>query len=75
MFNFALAIGVYIIRRRRVRSGLGYSEFKAWHVAVVFWIFIQVFILAMPWWPPKGGMYAGDVSFWYATYCVVGIAM
>ncbi|KAH8738336.1 amino acid permease-domain-containing protein [Ilyonectria robusta] len=75
MFNFALAIGVYIIRRRRVRSGLGYSEFKAWHVAVVFWIFIQVFILAMPWWPPKGGMYAGDVSFWYATYCVVGIAI
>lgn len=75
MFNFALAIGVYILRRRRQRSGIGRSDFKAWHVAVVFWIAVQVFVLAMPWWPPKGGQYAGDVSFWYATYCVVGIAM
>ncbi|KPM38200.1 hypothetical protein AK830_g8354 [Neonectria ditissima] len=75
MFNFALAIGIYILRRRRTRSGIGHSDFKAWHVAVIFWILIQVFVLAMPWWPPKGGMYAGDVSFWYATYCVVGIAI
>ncbi|KAH7170004.1 amino acid permease-domain-containing protein [Dactylonectria macrodidyma] len=75
MFNFALAIGVYILRRRRARSGLGHSEFKAWHVAVIFWIFIQVFVLAMPWWPPKGGIYAGSVSFFYATYCLVGIAI
>ncbi|KAF7543409.1 hypothetical protein G7Z17_g10764 [Cylindrodendrum hubeiense] len=75
IFNFALAVGVYVLRRRRLRSGQGDSDFKAWHVAVIFWIFIQVFVLAMPWWPPKGGMYAGDVSFWYATYCVVGIAI
>ncbi|KAK7429075.1 hypothetical protein QQZ08_004290 [Neonectria magnoliae] len=75
IFNFTLAIGIYILRRRRIRSGIGYSEFKAWHIAVIFWILIQVFVLAMPWWPPKGGAYAGDVSFWYATYCVVGIAI
>jgi len=29
----------------------------------------------MPWVPPKGGSNGGDVSFWYATYCVVGIAI
>jgi hypothetical protein len=29
----------------------------------------------MPWYPPAGGQYAGDVSFWYATYAVVGVAM
>ncbi|KAK7408827.1 hypothetical protein QQX98_009013 [Neonectria punicea] len=75
IFNFTLAIGIYILRRRRIRSGIGYSELKAWHIAVIFWILIQVFVLAMPWWPPKGGAYAGDVSFWYATYCVVGIAI
>jgi hypothetical protein len=34
-----------------------------------------VFILAMPWYPPPGGRFGGDVSFWYATYCVVGLAM
>jgi hypothetical protein len=42
---------------------------------VIFFILVQVYIAVMPWWPPKGGPYAGDVSFWYATYCAVGIAI
>ncbi|KAK2038050.1 high-affinity methionine permease [Colletotrichum somersetense] len=75
MFNFAMTLGVFILRRRRRRSGIGRSEFRAWDVVVVFFLAVQVFILAMPWWPPKGGPYAGSVSFWYATYCVVGIGI
>lgn len=75
MFKFAMASGVYVLRRRRKQAGLSGNDFQTWHVAVIFYILIQVFILVMPWWPPKGGPYAGDVSFWYATYCVVGIAM
>lgn len=70
-----MAAGVFVIRHRRKRSGIGRSDFRAWHIAVLFYILIQVLVLVMPWWPPKGGPYAGDVSFWYATYCVVGIAM
>ncbi|KAJ0298397.1 hypothetical protein Brms1b_013404 [Colletotrichum noveboracense] len=75
LFHFAMAVGVYLIRVRRKRAGLGRTEFKSWHVTVIFFILLQVYILVMPWWPPKGGPYAGNVSFWYATYCVVGIAM
>ncbi|KAJ0328715.1 hypothetical protein COL922a_013132 [Colletotrichum nupharicola] len=75
LFHFAMAVGVYLIRVRRKRAGLGRTEFKSWHVTVIFFILLQVYILVMPWWPPKGGPYAGSVSFWYATYCVVGIAM
>lgn len=75
MFSLAMGIGVYIIRRRRARSNLPPSGFRTWHIALIFYILIQVYILAMPWWPPKGGPYAGSVSFWYATYCVTGIAM
>ncbi|RSM09155.1 hypothetical protein CEP52_004307 [Fusarium oligoseptatum] len=75
MFKFAMAAGVYVLRRRRKQAGINTNDFQAWHVAVIFYILIQVFILVMPWWPPKGGPYAGDVSFWYATYCVVGIAI
>ncbi|KAK2022295.1 high-affinity methionine permease [Colletotrichum zoysiae] len=75
MFNFAMTLGVFILRRRRRRSGIGRSEFRAWDAVVVFFLAVQVFILAMPWWPPKGGPYAGSVSFWYATYCVVGIGI
>ncbi|CEI62429.1 hypothetical protein FVEN_g4971 [Fusarium venenatum] len=75
MFRFAMAVGVYVLRRRRTKAGIGRSDFKAWHPAVIFYTLIQLFVLVMPWYPPKGGPYAGDVSFWYATYCVVGIAI
>lgn len=75
MFLFAMAIGVYIIRRRRNRNKIPRSDFRVWHVLLVFFILIQIYVLAMPWWPPQGGIYAGDVSFFYATYCIVGIGM
>ncbi|KAJ6787466.1 hypothetical protein PWT90_10708 [Aphanocladium album] len=75
MFVFAMAIGVYILRYRRKKSNIPKSQFKVWDILLVFFTLIQVFILVMPWWPPKGGPYAGDVSFWYATYCVVGIGI
>jgi len=44
-------------------------------VFLIFFNLIQVYILVMPWWPPKGGIYAGDVSFFYATYCITGIGV
>lgn len=75
MFLFAMSIGVYIMRRRRSRNKIPRSEFRVWDVCLVFFILIQIYILVMPWWPPEGGPYAGNVSFWYATYCVVGIGM
>ncbi|KAJ4325898.1 hypothetical protein N0V84_003284 [Fusarium piperis] len=75
LFHLALGIGLYLVRRHNKRVGRGRRDFKVWDVLLIFFILIQVFIIAMPWWPPKGGPYAGEVSFWYATYCVVGIAI
>ncbi|KAM3498017.1 hypothetical protein MY10362_008650 [Beauveria mimosiformis] len=75
MFVFAMAVGVFILRRRRKKNNIPKSQFKVWDILLIFFTLIQVFILVMPWWPPKGGPYAGDVSFWYATYCVVGIGI
>jgi len=75
IFFFAMAVGVYILRRRRTRNNIPRSQFRVWDVLLIFFILIQVYILVMPWFPPEGGPYAGDVSFWYATYCVVGIAI
>ncbi|KAM0346274.1 hypothetical protein ACHAPU_005701 [Fusarium lateritium] len=75
LFFLAMSIGLYIVRRHNKRMGRGRPEFKAWDIFAVFFILIQIFIIVMPWYPPKGGPYAGDVSFWYATYCVVGIAI
>lgn len=35
---------------------------------------VNIFILVMPWYPPLGRRFGGDVSFWYGTYCAVGLA-
>ena len=70
-----MALGLYITRWRRSKANLPEPEFKAWHVAIIFNILVQTYLLVMPWYPPAGGATGGDVSFWYATYCVVGLGM
>lgn len=75
VFLFLMTAGVYIIRRHRSRIGVGRSEFRAWDAAVVLYLLVNLFLLVMPWYPPEGGATGGDVSFWYGTYCVVGIGM
>ena len=75
VFFFATTCGLLLIRRRRKRIGIPDTEFRVWNAAIAFSLAVNVFILAMPWYPPPGGRFGGDVSFWYATYCVVGLAM
>lgn len=68
-----MAVGLYLVRYRRKRAYLPEPEFKAWNVLVVFNVLVQAYLVVMPWYPPVGGK--GDVSFWYGTYCVTGVAM
>ncbi|PGH00844.1 hypothetical protein AJ79_08096 [Helicocarpus griseus UAMH5409] len=75
VFYFCMTSGLLLIRRQRKHIGASKTEFRAWNVAVAVGLLSNIFLLVMPWYPPEGGMYAGDVSFWYATYCVVGIAI
>lgn len=70
-----MSVGLYVVRWRRKRLGLPPPVYRAWNIAVIFTILVNVFLLVMPWYPPAGGPYAGDVSFWYATYVVVGIGI
>ncbi|KAL4783121.1 amino acid permease-domain-containing protein [Aspergillus varians] len=74
-FNLAMALGIYIVRYRRRKANLPEPQFKAWNVVIMFNILIQLYLLVMPWYPPEGGRNGGDVSFWYATYAVTGIAI
>ncbi|KAM0699143.1 hypothetical protein Q7P36_001189 [Cladosporium allicinum] len=74
-FDLAMALGIYVVRYRRRAANLPEPEFKAWNFVIVFNICIQLYLIIMPWYPPAGGQYAGDVSFWYATYAVVGVAI
>lgn len=72
-FNLAMAVGIYIVRWRRKRANLPPPEFRAWDGLVIFNICVQLYLLIMPWYPPAKGK--ADVSFWYGTYCVTGLAM
>ncbi|QIX01145.1 hypothetical protein AMS68_006662 [Peltaster fructicola] len=74
-FLLFMSIAVYIIRRQRQKAGIGRGEYRAWDVLIIFSILITAFLLVMPWVPPTGGQYAGDVSFWYATYICVGLGI
>ena len=79
-FYFLMALGLYLVRYRRGKLGLPRLRsqeggFRAWDIAVLFTIAINLYLLVMPWYPPPGGVTGGDVSFWYATYVVTGIGM
>ncbi|KAL2015467.1 hypothetical protein VTK56DRAFT_5392 [Thermocarpiscus australiensis] len=77
LFSLLLAVGLYVVRyrRRRLGGGAPRPEFRAWDPVIVFNILVQAYLLVMPWYPPEGGVFAGDVSFWYATYVVTGIGI
>ncbi|OAL40595.1 hypothetical protein AYO20_00331 [Fonsecaea nubica] len=78
-FNFLMAVGIYFVRAQRRRLNVPPPSkayrFQAWHVAVLFTIAVNLYMLIMPWYPPTGGATGGDVSFWYATYVVTGIGI
>jgi len=71
VFLFLMVVGVYSIRWRRRKQGLPQATFQTWHSALILSALVCLFILVMPWYPPD----ESDYSFWYATYCVVGIGL
>ncbi|TFK47127.1 amino acid transporter-like protein [Heliocybe sulcata] len=75
IFALACTVGLFILRRRRHSQGITRVEFECWNIAALFSILVNIFLLVMPWYPPEGGADGGDVSFWYATYCVVGLGI
>ncbi|KAI1312454.1 high-affinity methionine permease [Xylaria venustula] len=75
VFFVAMSIGVYVIRHRQKRLNRERPAFKAWDISVIFFLLFQIYTIVTPWIPPKGGPYAGSVSFWYATYAAVGVGV
>ncbi|KAF9005316.1 high-affinity methionine permease [Hymenopellis radicata] len=73
LFDLALVIGVYLIRRRRTKAGLPRPEFVAWHIALWFSIAVNLFVLIMPWVPPTPGN--EPFSFPYYVPWVTGIGV
>ncbi|KAA1467531.1 amino acid transporter [Dentipellis sp. KUC8613] len=73
IFALATGVGLWVLRRRRAEAGLAPSKYRVWNIAIVAWLANSSLLLVMPWVPPENGR--ADVSFWYATYCVVGLSV
>ncbi|TLD09297.1 uncharacterized protein PgNI_07084 [Pyricularia grisea] len=75
-FELALNVGLVVVRIRRKRQdGVPRPEFRAWNAAIIVNTLASLAVIVMPWYPPDGGPYAGDVSFWYATYAATGVGV
>ncbi|KAG6864983.1 hypothetical protein C0991_005852 [Blastosporella zonata] len=75
VFSFLMTLGLFFVRKRRASIGAPKTEFRVWNVVLLFAIAVNIYLLVLPWVPPSAGIYGGDVSFFYATYCIVGIGM
>jgi len=51
-FLLALAVGLYLVRWERKKAGIAPSNFRAWDVAIIFSILVNIYCLVMPWYPP-----------------------
>lgn len=69
-FAFALGVGILLLRTQKPDIS---RPFKAWLPAVWLRIALCVSMLAAPLFPPRKG--TADVSIFYATYALFGIAM
>ncbi|KAF9883660.1 hypothetical protein FE257_003094 [Aspergillus nanangensis] len=74
-FIFLTTTGLLVTRHRRHKLDLPPSEYRAWDIAVFFSLLSNLYMLVAPWYPPTTGATGGNVSFWYATYCVVGLGI
>ncbi|WVQ95763.1 hypothetical protein IAU59_002862 [Kwoniella sp. CBS 9459] len=75
VFIVLMTFGLFLIRRQRKQLGLGRSQFKAWDAAVILYLLSKVMLLVMPWVPPRGGIYKGSFSFFYATATLTAIGI
>ncbi|KAF9036190.1 amino acid transporter [Panaeolus papilionaceus] len=74
IFQAALCMGIWAIRRRRKEEKTAKSPYQAHDSIVVIYLISCILLLVLPWVPPDENR-GGDVSFWYASYCVAGIAL
>ncbi|KAJ3758156.1 high affinity methionine permease [Lentinula raphanica] len=75
IYAFLLVVGLFLVRRRRSAADIPSVPFRAWTFVAVFALLVNLVIMIIPWVPPEGGIYAGDVSFFYATYCIAGLGV
>ncbi|KAF9533817.1 amino acid transporter [Crepidotus variabilis] len=72
-FQAATITGLWVLRRRRRKANIEPSPLQTSNIIVIGYLCLCLLLIILPWVPPTPGH--ADVSFWYATYCVAGVAL
>ncbi|KAH8822955.1 high-affinity methionine permease [Flagelloscypha sp. PMI_526] len=73
LFDLALVVGVFVIRRRRSKAGLPRPAFVAWDIALYFAIAVNILVLVMPWVPPAKGSEPFSFPYWVPWVTGIGV--
>lgn len=74
-FLALMTFGLFLIRRQRKALNLPKTEYRGWTVVAWFYLLVNVFLLIMPWVPPKAGVNASSFNFFYAASSLTGLGL
>lgn len=63
VFLALLAVGLIVLRRQRKKANLPRSEYRGWTFVVYFFILSKIYLLVMPFVPPKTGTTSPSFGF------------
>jgi amino acid transporter len=75
VFLGLMAIGLLRLRRQRTRLGIPLTEYRSWTWVVLLFILSKVYLIIMPWVPPKGTTVSPSFGFFYATSPLVAVGV
>ncbi|KAL1412172.1 hypothetical protein Q8F55_003182 [Vanrija albida] len=72
-FLALMTFGLFLVRRNRKRLGLPKTEYRSWTFVALFYLAANIFLIIMPWVPPKAGINASSFNFFYAASSLTGL--
>lgn len=75
VFLGLMAVGLLRLRRQRSQAGIPRSEYRCWTWVVILFIVSKIYLIVMPWVPPKGTTISPSFGFFYATSPLVAVGI
>jgi len=70
-----MTAGLFVIRHQRKKLNVPPSQYRSWTFVVLFFLASKVFLIIMPWVPPKAGVNASPFHFAYYASSLTGLGM
>ncbi|KAL1410263.1 hypothetical protein Q8F55_004269 [Vanrija albida] len=74
-FLALMTFGLFLIRRQRKRDNLPPTQYRSWTWAALVFLAAKIFLLVMPWVPPKGTLKSTSYGFFYASSSLAGLGI